>query len=220
MTTDFQHVWPAMTVVKVIVIAEVNPIDGNEVILGKARVPLNPPVSEENMSPSKMKSILEKANKEIRWSAATFYYKGDNKELLRILDTEAQWPAPATGDGELMVWFSKPAEVKDESEKDDKVCLGRHLHMPDNKKAKTLTTAEFEGYCLLHAAGHGCLDCVQHWIKHGVNVNFQSTTQEHNAMDFILWARKEKLVVEKTANSVIAFLKEKGGEANTMKQSG
>ncbi|MHC4951393.1 MAG: hypothetical protein ACYTEU_10480 [Planctomycetota bacterium] len=80
--------------------------------------------------------------------------------------------------------------------------------MPGKKKIQTLSLEEFNGYCLLHSAQDGCLQCVQHWITNGVDVHFKSTTQGHNAMDFILWARKKKMVCDRAAELVISYLKE------------
>ena len=118
-TTDFQHVWPAMADVKVIQIAEVNPKDGNEVILTKVRVPLNPPESTETLSASKMKSILKNIHESLRFSTVAFFYKDDRNQFIRILDTEAPWPVQATGDGELLAWYLLQAESEDESENED-----------------------------------------------------------------------------------------------------
>ena len=205
-----------MADVKVIQIAEVNPKDGKEIIRTKTRVPLNLPDSTETLSVSKMKSILENAHERCLWSTAKFFYKDDNNEIIRILDTEAPWPVPATGDGELFAWYSLPVDSEDESENEDEnndfivVCPGPSSHMPGKKKIETLTHEQVEGYGLLHAAGDGCLQCVQFWITHGVSVNFQSTTQAYNAMDFILWAQKKQTVSKRAAQSVIHFLHQNG----------
>ena len=187
MTTDFQHVRPAMADVNVIKITGVSQD-------GKVSVPLNPPESTTTLPASRMRPESRLCSWSTRRLRGLCRYRTDD---------------------ELFAWYTLPAEsevcwhgYQDEEHECIVPCPGPHCHMPGKKKIQTLSLEQFNGYCLLHAAQDGCLQCVQHWIDtKGVDVHFKSTNQGHNAMDFILWAQKKKMVCDGAAELLISYLK-------------
>ena len=189
--------------------------DGNAVPLSKFLLSLEPPVPESDLSTARIREAMEADNKVPQNSVVDFYYKDTECEFVLITDRNVPWPVTAGTDGTIKVWFlcAPPPPDDDFSV----VCMGPHTHQPGDKKTKTLTLEQWNGYSFLEAASAGCAGCVDYWLQQGVDVNFGSINQGYTAMDFILWSKDKGTVTASMAATVVSTLNAQGGQTHMMK---
>ena len=65
---------------------------------------------------------------------------------------------------------------------------------------------------MLAAARDGCASCVEHWLEKGVDPNFESSSSQYTAVDFVLWAKKKAHISEASAKQVVDILVAAGGK--------
>ena len=218
-----------MAMVSILKLTKITPY-GVELPLSKVRIPLLPPVPLSRLSAARMQIAMEEANLEHHDEKICFHYKDDENDFVRITNVHAAWPQGSDEDTIVKAWFSSDpqppsldqdpptAVAKHRSKRDyTAACNGPHMHQPSSKRVKKLNEVEFNGYSMLEAASAGCHRCVEHWLHRDVDANFVSINEEYNAMDFILWSKRQGTVCDSLAAKVIATLDAHGGQPNKMK---
>ena len=206
-------------------LAKITPY-GVELPLSTVRVPLLSPVPLSSLSAATMQIAMEDANIIQHDAKICFHYKDEDDDFVLITDVHAAWPQGSDTDTVVKAWFSSaPLPPPPEQEhppvaaKRDytAVCKGPHMHQPSSKRVKKLNEVEFNGYSMLEAASAGCYRCVEYWLNRDVDANFVSINEEYNAMDFILWSKKQGTVSDTLAAIVVSTLDAHGGQPNKMK---
>ena len=209
-------------------IAQLSP-DATELPLSKVRLTLVSPMSSKKMTAGDVRQAVEDAGVLPPAVRVDLFFKDDEGDFVTLPSLTVAWPSCCISDGVLKAWFmcvpeppattpSTPVPEPPATTPSTPVCscLGPHIHQPPKKKLAMLDQDGFEGYSLLAAAGDGCASCVEHWLENGVDPNFESSSCDYTAMDFVLWAEKKSHIGAASAKQVKEMLVAAGGRANKL----
>jgi hypothetical protein len=185
--------------------------------LSKVMLTLASPMSSSHMTVADVRQAMEDAQLLPPAVKVALFFKDEEGDFVALRSLEVTWPSCCISDCVLKAWFMcVPERVATTPSTPVCTCLGPHAHQPPKKKMATLDEDEFQGYSMLAAAGDGCASCVAHWLKHGVNPNFESGNCAYTAMDFVLWAEKKSHISAASAKQLSGMLAAAGGRANKM----
>ena len=172
-------------------IAQLSP-DATELPLSKVRLTLASPMSSKKMTAADVRQAMEDAGVLPPAVKVALFFKDDEGDFVTLPSLTVAWPSCCISDGVLKAWFMCVPEPPATTPSTPVcACLGPHVHQPPKKKLQALDQDDFQGYSLLAAAEDGCASCVEYWLDNGVDPNFQSSTSDYTAMDFVRWAQKK-----------------------------
>ena len=191
--------------------------DGTELPLSKVRLTLPSPMSSEEMTAAHVRRAMRDAGIVSPAVKVELFFKDEEDDFVTLPRMDTPWPDCCISDGVLKAWFRcVPEPPPTPPSTPVCACLGPHVHQPPKKKLQALDQDDFQGYSLLAAAEDGCASCVEYWLDNGVDPNFQSSTSDYTAMDFVRWAEKKSNISPASAKRVKEVLAAAGGRTNKL----
>ena len=193
--------------------------DATEMPLSKVMLTLTSPMPSSHVTVADVRQAMEDAQLTSPAEKVCLFFKDEEGDFVALPSLEVMWPSCCISDCVLKAWFMcVPERVARTPSTPVCACLGPHAHQPPKKKLATLGEDDFQGYSMLAAAGDGCVSCVAHWLRHGVDPNYESGNCAYTAMDFVLWAENKSQISATSAKQVSDILAAAGGQAKEVGQ--